>query len=69
MLHHVKLWQGCGAEQEPLLSKSKLSTMDCGHHVDGWLLCARHCACPDISPLSIYADCKTALVEIIIFIV
>ena len=35
-----------------LLSRAKLSTMECSHHMDGWPLCARLWALSKISPES-----------------
>ena len=32
--------------------KPKLSTIKRGHHMDGWPLCTRLCARPEISPKS-----------------
>ena len=53
---HHDIWQSVvqskntcsGTSQRP-----KLSTIKCGHKMDGWPLCARFCACNEISPESV----------------
>ena len=51
----VHSWRDGGAEQEHSLLKAMLSTNECGHHTDGWTLCARLCAHPESSLESKYS--------------